>query len=74
MRTGVPGVWEEVARGIKERTEQDKSVEPEMQPATRDHKARKGTVQKANVADERKKRPIVSAVKRQTARSSVKRS
>lgn len=72
MRTGVPGVWEEVANGIKERSEQEKPVKVETEVATRSAKTRKTTDLKRGANKEERKRPVLTAVKRQTARPLMK--
>lgn len=72
MRTGVPGVWEEVANGIKERTEQDKPAEVGMELASKGVKTRKVTSSKEIATKEERKRTVITGVKRQTARPHLK--
>ncbi|KAF1975468.1 hypothetical protein BU23DRAFT_529980 [Bimuria novae-zelandiae CBS 107.79] len=74
MRTGVPGVWEEVARGIRERTEREES-ENEGDGKGKGRKIVKAVKGKKVGELGGKKavaRPVVPAVKRQTARPVVK--
>lgn len=59
MKTGVPGVWEEVARGIRERTEKEKGGAG---------KEIKGLVGRGGVGSGRK----VGAVKRSVANGDVR--
>ena len=72
MRTGVPGVWEEVVNGIKERTEQDKPAEVGMELASKGVKTRKVTSSKEIATKEERKRTVITGVKRQTARPHLK--
>lgn len=72
MRTGVPGVWEEVANGIKERTKQEKPVEAGIELATNGVETRKVTNWKHIATKEERKRTVVTGVKRQTARTHLK--
>ena len=70
MRTGVPGVWEEVARGIKERTEKEKETGKSGQ-IEMERKQTKKKIGGKNLGTETQ-RPVMPAVKRQTARPLVK--
>lgn len=69
MRTGVPGVWEEVARGIKERTDREKEATEAAGKATpKGVKPRRVGITLPSAPRKEPQHPAFPVLKRQTAR------